>query len=64
MRVNERVTGVDATSVHTASGAVIPADLVVWAAGIQAPAFLADLDGLEVNRANQLLVNADAADNA
>ncbi len=56
VRVSERVTGVDATSVHTASGAVIPADLVVWAAGIQAPAFLADLDGLEVNRANQLLV--------
>jgi NADH:ubiquinone reductase (H+-translocating) len=54
--VSERVTSVDATSVHTASGALIPADLVVWAAGIQAPAFLADLDGLEVNRANQLLV--------
>jgi len=56
VRVSERVTSVDATSVHTASGALIPADLVVWAAGIQAPAFLADLDGLDVNRANQLRV--------
>jgi NADH:ubiquinone reductase (H+-translocating) len=56
MRVSERVTGVDASGVHTASGAFIPADLVVWAAGIQAPTFLADLDGLEVNRANQLVV--------
>jgi len=56
VRVSERVTSVDATGVHTASGALIPADLVVWAAGIQAPAFLGDLDGLEVNRANQLVV--------
>src|SRR5438552_2054846 len=56
VRAAERVTSVDATGVHTASGARIPADLVVWAAGIQAPAFLADLDGLEVNRANQLVV--------
>ena len=35
---------------------MVPADLVVWAAGIQAPAFLRHLDGLEVNRANQLVV--------
>jgi NADH dehydrogenase len=56
VRVSERVTGVDAVGVHTASGAAIPADLVVWAAGIQAPQFLADLDGLEVNRAHQLRV--------
>jgi NADH dehydrogenase len=38
-----------------------PADLVVWAAGIKAPAWLASLDGLEVNRANQLVVNATLA---
>jgi NADH:ubiquinone reductase (H+-translocating) len=56
VRVSERVTGVDAAGVHTASGAFVPADLVVWAAGIQAPSFLAGLDGLEVNRANQLVV--------
>jgi NADH dehydrogenase len=42
--------------VHTASGAFLPADLVVWAAGIQAPAVLAALDGLEVNRLHQLVV--------
>jgi NADH dehydrogenase len=56
VRVSERVTQVDATGVHTASGAFIPGDLVVWAAGIQAPSFLAGLDGLEVNRVNQLVV--------
>src|SRR5437899_132736 len=52
----ERVTEIDAESVHTASGAVLHADLVVWAAGIQAPPVLANLDGLEVNRAHQLVV--------
>ena len=50
------VTEIDAESVHTASGAVLHADLVVWAAGIQAPPVLANLDGLEVNRAHQLVV--------
>ena len=29
---------------------------MVWAAGIKAPNFLSELDGLEVNRINQLLV--------
>ena len=39
-----------------ASGDVIPAELVVWAAGVKAPDFLKDLDGLETNRINQLVV--------
>ena len=34
----------------------IPAELVVWAAGVKAPEFLKDLDGLETNRMNQLVV--------
>jgi NADH dehydrogenase len=40
----------------TASGRKIPAELTVWAAGIMAPEFLKDLDGLESNRLNQLVV--------
>ena len=52
----ERVTEVTATGVRTASGREVPAELVVWAAGIKAPDFLADLDGLESNRINQLIV--------
>jgi NADH:ubiquinone reductase (H+-translocating) len=56
VRTGERVTSVDAGGVHTADGKLLPADLVVWAAGIQAPAILASLDGLEVNRLNQLVV--------
>ncbi|TMH37523.1 MAG: NAD(P)/FAD-dependent oxidoreductase [Betaproteobacteria bacterium] len=56
VRTDQRVTAVDKRGVQTAAGDFYPADLVVWAAGIQAPAFLAQLDGLEVNRANQLVV--------
>ena len=37
-------------------GSVVNASLRVWAAGVKAPEFLARLDGLEVNRNNQLLV--------
>ena len=53
---SERVTEVTAASVHTASGKRIPAELVVWAAGIKAPEFLQDIGGLETNRLNQLIV--------
>ncbi len=41
---------------HTKSGRLIPADIRVWAAGIKAPDWLANLDGLESNRLNQLVV--------
>ncbi len=61
VRTSERVTAVDADGVHTAGGDVLPADLVVWAAGIQAPPLLATLDGLEFNRANQLVVDTTLA---
>ncbi|NDP42571.1 MAG: FAD-dependent oxidoreductase, partial [Aromatoleum sp.] len=57
VRTGERVTGVDKAEVQTASGLRLSADLVVWAAGIQAPPWLRDLDGLEVNRVNQLVVH-------
>jgi NADH dehydrogenase len=53
----ERVTGVAADGVTTASGKKIPAELTVWAAGIKAPEFLGDIGGLETNRLNQLAVN-------
>ncbi len=58
VRTGERVIAVDADGVHTSDGATLRADLIVWAAGIQAPQLLANLDGLEVNRANQLVVAA------
>ena len=52
----ERVTEVTSKGVYTHSGRFIPSALVVWAAGIKAPNFLSEMDGLEVNRINQLLV--------
>lgn len=52
----ERVTEVSPQGVKTATGKEIHAELVVWAAGIKAPDFLRDLDGLESNRLNQLVV--------
>jgi NADH:ubiquinone reductase (H+-translocating) len=52
----ERVTEVSPRGVKTATGREIPAELVVWAAGIKAPNILKDIDGLETNRINQLVV--------
>ncbi|MCU0868844.1 MAG: NAD(P)/FAD-dependent oxidoreductase [Burkholderiales bacterium] len=52
----ERVTEVGPRGVKTLSGREVPAELTVWAAGIKAPDFLADLAGLETNRLNQLVV--------
>ncbi|MDR5883278.1 NAD(P)/FAD-dependent oxidoreductase [Caballeronia sp. LZ032] len=52
----ETVAQVGRDSIHTASGKMIRADLTVWAAGIKAPAILANLDGLPTNRLGQLNV--------
>ncbi|CAG1001177.1 partial NADH dehydrogenase [Gammaproteobacteria bacterium] len=56
LHLGERVTQVDNNGVYTASGNMIPARLVVWAAGIKAPDFLKDINGLETKWANQLVV--------
>ncbi|MGH8728461.1 MAG: NAD(P)/FAD-dependent oxidoreductase [Burkholderiales bacterium] len=56
IHTNERVVEVSESGVKTSSDKVIAAELVVWAAGIKAPDFLRDLEGLETNRINQLLV--------
>ncbi|WP_405119006.1 NAD(P)/FAD-dependent oxidoreductase [Pseudomonas leptonychotis] len=50
------VSQVTREALHTAQGQIIPATLKVWAAGIRAPDFLKELDGLESNRINQLQV--------
>lgn len=51
-----RVTEVKKDQLIDQNGTSYAADLCVWAAGIQAPAFLTTL-GLETNRINQLVVN-------
>ncbi len=55
VRTGSRVTGVTAEGVLLASGEMLPAELVVWAAGVKAPEFLTTL-GLETNSINQLVV--------
>lgn len=52
----ERVTEATAEGFLTQSGKFIPAEIKVWAAGIKAPDFLVQIEGLETNRINQLLV--------
>lgn len=53
---NERVVEATETGLKTESGRFIPAETSVWAAGIKAPDFLANIEGLESNSINQLLV--------
>jgi NADH:ubiquinone reductase (H+-translocating) len=56
VRTGARVAEVMADGVKLADGQVIPSELVVWSAGVQAPTFLANIAGLETNRVNQLVV--------
>lgn len=53
---SSKVAGATSAGVLMADGTIIPAPLTVWAAGIMAPPFLKDIDGLESNRTNQLIV--------
>jgi len=57
LKLGRRVIEVTKEGVHTHDGEIIPADLKVWSAGIKAPDWMQDLDGLEVNRINQLVVD-------
>ncbi len=52
----EQVTGASDAALVTASGKTLPADFVVWAAGVRAPDVLRELDDLETNHLNQLVV--------
>jgi NADH:ubiquinone reductase (H+-translocating) len=57
IHTGEQVEKVTADGVHTRSGQFLPADLIVWTAGVKGAPWLADLDRLEVNRLNQLVVD-------
>ncbi len=56
IRAGSPVSEVMADGVRLANGETIPSALVVWCAGVKAPDFLRELDGLETTRSNQLLV--------
>jgi NADH dehydrogenase len=53
---NTGVVEVSPKAMRTESGAEIPFDISVWAAGVRGPDFLGHLDGLEVTPNNQLVV--------
>jgi NADH:ubiquinone reductase (H+-translocating) len=56
VRTGSAVTQVSAEGVTLADGSFIPAELVVWAAGVKGPELLSKLDDLEVSRMNTLVV--------
>jgi len=53
---NAKVEEVFSNKLRLSDGVEIPAELIVWAAGVKAPDFLKEIGGLESNRANQLVV--------
>jgi NADH dehydrogenase len=53
---NAKVQKVEENKVVLSDGVEIPAELIVWAAGVKAPDFLKGIGGLETNHVNQLLV--------
>ncbi len=57
VKLNTLITSADKEGLHTKDGQLIAADLMVWAAGIKVPDFMANIAGLETNRINQLVVN-------
>jgi NADH:quinone reductase (non-electrogenic) len=56
VRTGAKVAEITVEGLRLADGSFVASELVVWAAGVQAPRVLRDLDGLEVNRINQLVV--------
>jgi NADH dehydrogenase len=57
LKLGRRVTEVTKAGITTHEGEFVEADLKVWSAGIKAPDWLKQLDGLETNPINQLLVD-------
>jgi NADH dehydrogenase len=58
LNLGEQVSQITKEGITTKNGNFIPASLAIWVAGIKAPDFLRSLDGLEVNKANQLIVKS------
>ena len=56
IRCGIKVTEVTEEGIQLGDKLFVPAELVVWAAGIKAPDFLKSLDGLKTDRINRLIV--------
>src|SRR3546814_8640567 len=59
VRTGVRVVAAEADGFVLEGRERVPADLMVWAAGIRAPGFLADIEGLPRNHIQQLCVRAN-----
>jgi len=57
VKLNTMITSASKDGLYTKEGELIAADLMVWAAGIKVPDFMANIAGLETNRINQVHVN-------
>lgn len=57
LKLGRRVIEINEAGIATHDGEFIEADIKVWAAGIKAPDWLKELDGLATNHINQLLVD-------
>jgi NADH dehydrogenase len=57
VHTGEQAREMTAEGIHTRSGKFFAADLIVWTAGVKGPSWLADLDGLEVDRVGRLVVD-------
>jgi NADH dehydrogenase len=56
IRLNTQVAKAEKNAFITASGETVQADMMLWAAGVKVPDFIADIEGLDTNRINQILV--------
>ncbi|MEX0606957.1 MAG: NAD(P)/FAD-dependent oxidoreductase [Halofilum sp. (in: g-proteobacteria)] len=58
LHTGEAVSQARADGLRLSSDTFIPARFLVWAAGVKAPAFLQQIDGLETDRGNRLMVGS------
>jgi NADH dehydrogenase len=58
LKLGRRVIEINQQGILTHDGEMLEADLKVWAAGIKAPDWMKNLDGLETNHLNQLVVDS------
>ncbi|MDD2724628.1 MAG: NAD(P)/FAD-dependent oxidoreductase [Methylovulum sp.] len=63
LKLGRRVTEVTPEGITTHDGEFIEANIKVWAAGIKAPDWIKNLDGLETNHINQLVVDSSLKTN-
>ena len=58
IRLNTQVASAEKNAFVTTSGETVKADMMLWAAGVKVPDFIADIEGIETNRINQILVRS------